>query len=153
MADNNSDQDNIWPVPKFRFSVDWGDQKDIPFQEVSGLDMENDIIEYRHGDSPVFSTVKMSNSRNLGGYVILKKGLFKSDNPFWDWYNQIKMNTIERQTLVIKLLDEQNNVTMAWSLKNAWPTKISATDLESNADEIAVDSVEIIHEGLSFENR
>jgi phage tail-like protein len=62
------------------------------------------------------------------------------------------MNTIERQNVVIKLLDEAGKPTMTWTLNNAWPTKISSTDMKSNANEVAVESIEIMHEGLTIAN-
>jgi phage tail-like protein len=50
------------------------------------------------------------------GIVTMRKGVFANDNSFWDWYNKIKMNTIERQNFVIKLIDESGNPTMIWSI-------------------------------------
>jgi phage tail-like protein len=98
-------QDNNWPLPKFYFMVDWGSTTNIPFQEVSGLDIEAQPISYRHGNSPVFSEINMPGIVKNSN-VTMKKGVFANDNGFWDWYNKIKMNTIERQNVVIKLLDE-----------------------------------------------
>lgn len=144
-------QDNIWPLPKFYFMVDWGSTKNIPFQEVSGLYTESQIIEYRHDHSPVFSEIRMPGIVKSSN-VTMKKGVFANDNSFWDWYNKIKMNTIERQNVVIKLLDEGGNPTMTWTLNNAWPTKISSTDLKSGGKEVAVESIEIEYEGLTIEN-
>ena len=144
-------QDSNWPLPKFYFTVDWGDAKDIPFQEVSGLDIEAQPIEYRHGDNPVFSEISMPGLVKNSN-VTMKKGVFANDNNFWDWYEKIKMNTVERQNVVIKLLDEGGNPTMTWTLANAWPTKISSTDLNSDGNEVAVESIEISHEGLTIAN-
>ncbi len=144
-------QDSNWPLPKFYFSVDWGSTTDIPFQEVSGLEIEAQPIEYRHGNSPVFSTINMPGIIK-NSHVTMKKGVFVNDNAFWDWYNKIKMNTIERQNVVIKLLDESGSPTMTWTLNNAWPSKISSTDLKSDANEVAVESIEISHEGLTISN-
>ncbi|WP_268034049.1 phage tail protein [Algoriphagus sp. PAP.12] len=144
-------QDSNWPLPKFYFSVDWGSTTDIPFQEVSGLEIEAQPIEYRHGNSPVFSTINMPGIVK-NNHVTMKKGVFVNDNTFWDWYNKIKMNTIERQNVVIKLLDESGSPTMTWTLTNAWPSKISSTDLKSDANEVAVESIEISHEGLTIAN-
>lgn len=86
------------------------------------------------------------------GNVTLKKGVFKGDNKFWDWFNAIKMNTINREDVTIKLLDEEGNPTMVWSLKNAWPTKITGTDMKSDGNEVAVETLEIAHEGLTIDN-
>ena len=144
-------QDNVWPLPKFYFQVKLGD-KEVPFQEVSGLDIEAQIIEYRHGNSKEFSTIKMPGIKKTGN-VTLKKGVFVKDNGFWDWFNKIKMNTIERQTVVISLLDEAGKPTMVWTLNNAWPTKITGTDMKSDGNEVAVETVEIAHEGLTIANR
>ncbi|WP_372948268.1 phage tail protein [Mariniphaga sp.] len=144
-------QDNNWPLPKFYFMVDWGSTTNIPFQKVSGLDIEAQPISYRHGNSPVFSEINMPGIVKNSN-VTMKKGVFANDNGFWDWYNKIKMNTIERQNVVIKLLDESGSPTMTWTLNNAWPTKISSTDLKSDANEVAVESIEIMHEGLTIAN-
>jgi phage tail-like protein len=144
-------QDKNWPLPKFYFMVDWGSTTNIPFQEVSGLNIEAQPLLYRHGNSPVFSEINMPGIIKNSN-VTMKKGVFANDNSFWDWYNKIKMNTIERQNVVIKLLDEGGNPTMTWTLLNAWPTKISSTDLKSNANEVAVESIEIMHEGLTIAN-
>lgn len=144
--------DSVWPMPKFRFEVDLGTEfKGVSFQEISGLDAETQIIEYRKSNSSQFSTVKMPGIAKYGN-VTMKRGIFVKDNTFWDWYNQITMNTIKRRTMVIKLLDESGAVTMKWTLNNAWPTKITATDLKSEGNEVAVDTLEIAHEGLTINN-
>jgi phage tail-like protein len=152
MSDDGSKQGTTWPLPKFYFKVDIGDQKDVPFQEVSGLDTETQPIEYRAGNSKDFSTIKMPGIRKNGN-VTLKKGIFAKDNKFWDWYNQIKLNTIKRVPVTIQLCDEGGNPTMVWTLSNAWPTKITGTDLKSDGNEVAVESLEVAHEGLVVANK
>lgn len=152
MADDGSAQNAVWPLPAFSFQVSWGDQSKIPFQEVTGLDTETQVIEYRHSNSPVFSTIKMPGMRKFGN-VTMKKGVFVKDNGFWDWYNKIKMNTIARISVVVQLLDEKGNPTMIWTLANAWPTKISAPSLKSDGNEVAIQSIEVAHEGITVENK
>ncbi len=152
MANNGTAQGTPWPMPKFRFSVDWGTVKtNISFQEVSGLEAETQVIEYRDSNSKVFSTVKMPGIAKYGN-VTMKRGVFANDNIFWTWYNQIKMNTIQRQTVVIKLLDQAGGTVVTWTLNNAWPTKISSTDLKSDGNEVAIDTIEIVHEGITIKN-
>ncbi len=151
MADDGSAQSKtVWPMPKFHFQVKW-DAEVMSFQEVSGLDIEAQPIEYRHGDSPQFSTIKMPGIQKSGN-VTMKKGVFKSDNKFWDWFNKIKMNTIKRIPVTIILLDETGGTTMTWTLANAWPTKITGTDLKSDGNEVAIESIEIAHEGVTIAN-
>lgn len=145
------EQGNVWPLPKFYFTVEISDVGKIPFQEVSGLDIEAQAIEYRAGDSKLFSTIKMPGLVKTGN-VTVKKGIFVNDNRFWDWYSQIKMNTIKRQSVTISLLDQEASPTMVWKLSNAWPNKITGTDLKSDGNEVAVETMEITHEGLTIEN-
>ena len=93
-------QDNVWPLPVFYFKVEIEDIGEMAFKEVSGMDMEAQVIEYRHGNSPVFSNIKMPGLKKTSN-VSLKKGVFKSDNKFWDWFNEIKLNTIKRRSVTI----------------------------------------------------
>jgi len=62
------------------------------------------------------------------------------------------MNSIKRRKILIKLLDEDDKVTMQWTLNNAFPTKIISTDLKSGRNDIAIDTIEIAHEGLIVSN-
>jgi phage tail-like protein len=150
MADENGSAQsaNIWPLPKFYFRVKWGDNE-MSFQEVSGLDIQSEEIKYRAGNSPQFSVIKMPGMVKYGN-VTMKKGVFKGDNKFWEWLSQIKMNTIARVAVTISLLDEEGSETMIWVLQNAWPTKISSTDLKAEGNEVAIETIEIVHEGLTI---
>lgn len=152
MADNGTAENNIWPMPKFRFEVDLGSElMGVDFQEISGLDVENQVIEYRKSNSPVFSMEKMPGLVKYGN-VTMKRGVFANDLIFWNWHTEITMNTIKRRTVVIKLLDENGNVTMEWTLNNAWPTKIIGTDLKADANEVAIEAIEIAYETMTIQN-
>lgn len=152
MADENgaAQSASIWPMPKFHFLVKWGDVQ-MSFQEVSGMEASTDPISYRSGDSSIFSSVKMPGIVKYND-VTMKKGVFKGDNKFWEWFKKIKMNTIERITVTISLLDETDNPTMTWTLKNAWPSKVTATDLKSEGNEVAIETIVVVHEGLEITN-
>lgn len=152
MPDKGEKQGATWPMPKFRFEVDFGtDLGKGSFTEVSGLEMENQIIEYREGDSSLFAPIKMPGLGKVGN-VTMKRGVFINDNKFRDWHNEIKMNTIKRRTVIIRLLNENGKVTMEWTLANAWPTKITSTNLESDGNEVAVETLEIVHESIIISN-
>jgi phage tail-like protein len=149
MPETGNEQSNSsWPLVKFQFLVKIGDTAAY-FQEVTGLSAEVQQIEYRQGNSKEFSTVKMPGIKKIGN-VTLKKGIFKDDKGFWDLYKQVTMNTFERKTVTISLLDEKNDVAMSWSLTNAFPAKITVTDMKSGANEAAVETMELAHEGLTL---
>ena len=147
MADDNGEQQgSTWPLPKFNFLVHLGDDLDVKFLEVSGLG-ETPVIEYRHGDSKTFYPIKMPGLGKVGN-VTMRKGIFANDQKFWQWFSGIKMNTIARRTVVIDLLDETGTPKMVWTLHNAWPTKITSTDLKSENNEVAVETLELAFETL-----
>lgn len=139
---------SIWPLVKFAFQVKWNNDEFL-FQEVTGLSSETQVIEYRVGSSPVFSTVKMPGIQKFSN-VTLKKGMFIGDKKMWEKYNLLAMNTYERATITISLLDEKQGVAMSWTLTNAFPVKITVTDMKADGNEIAVESIELAHEGLKI---
>lgn len=150
MTANGDQSAATWPLAKFSFQVKWDDAEFI-FQEVAGLSAEAQVIEYRGGNSRVYSTVKMPGIQKFSN-VTLKKGIFKGDKNLWDKYNLIKMNTYKRSSVVISLLDESQGVSMSWKLANAFPIKMTVTDMKADGNEIAIESMEFAHEGLSIIN-
>ncbi len=138
-----------YPLPVFHFKVDWGGTK-IEFSEVSGLNIEAQMIEYRDGASPEYTMRKMPGLVKYGN-ITLKRGIFKNDNDYYKWLNTIKMNTVERRDITISLLDEEHNPVMVWKVKNAFPVKIEGPGLKASGNEVAIESIEVAHEGLTIE--
>jgi phage tail-like protein len=137
----------VWPLPKFYFTVTGLSGGPASFQEVTGLESETRPIEYRKGNSPVFTPIKMPGLGKVGN-VTLRKGIFTNDSALWGWFNQIAMNTAVRSTIVVNLLDETGAPTMTWTLNNAFPTKITGPDLNSEGNEVAIETLEIAYETL-----
>lgn len=137
-----------YPSPAYHFIVEWGGTK-IAFAEVSGLNIEHEVVEYREGSSPEFMATKMPGMVKYSN-ITLKRGILKNDNEFFDWINTIQMNTVERRDVSISLLNESHEPVITWRVKNAWPTKYSGPVLNANANEIAMESLELAHEGLSI---
>jgi phage tail-like protein len=138
-----------YPLPKFHFRVEWGGSK-IGFTEVTGLNIENELIEYRDGSSPEYHKIKMPGLQKYGN-VTLKRGMFNGDNEFYQWLNTVSLSKIEQRDVLISLLNENHEPVWMWRLKNAWPTKVTAPDLKSDANEVAVETIELAHEGLVIE--
>ena len=138
-----------YPLPKFHFRVEWGGSK-IGFTEVTGLNIENEVIEYREGSSPDYSKIKTTGLKKFGN-ITLKRGMFTGDNEFFQWLNTVSLSKIERRDVTIALLNENHEPVYIWRVKNAFPTKVTAPDLKSDANEVAVETIEIAHEGLVIE--
>lgn len=148
MADDSSKQSaKAWPQAKFRFVVQWGAQI-VTFHEVSGLDSETQAIEYRGGSSRGFAATKMPGGKTFG-HVTLKKGVFKGDPAFWAWYKQIQTGNVAATTVTIRLLDESGVPTTTWTLDHARPTKITSPDVNASGNEVAVETIEFTHDGLT----
>lgn len=139
-----------YPLPKFHFQVDWGGTR-IGFTEVSGLEVETEVIEYREGASPEYHKLKMPGMQKYGN-ITMKRGIFAGDNEFYAWWNTVALNTIERRDLTISLLNESHEPVVVWKVKNTWVTKVTSTDLKADGNETAIETVEIAHEGLTMQN-
>jgi phage tail-like protein len=139
-----------YPLPVFHFQVEWGGTN-IGFSEVSGLNIETQLIEYRDGASPEYSAVKMPGIPKYGN-ITLKRGIVPDDNEFFAWLNTTSLNKVERRDLTISLLNEAHEPVMSWKAKNAFPVKIEGAGLKATGNEVAIESIEVAHEGLMIEN-
>jgi len=139
-----------YPLPKFHFQVEWGGTK-IGFTEVTGLEVTTEKIEYRDGASKEYHKVRMPGMQTFGD-LTLKRGVFAGDNEFYNWWKTVALNKIERRDITISLLNEAHQPVVVWKIKNAWPTKVTSTDLNASGNETAIESLVITHEGLTMEN-
>lgn len=139
-----------YPLPKFHFIVEWGGTR-IGFTEASGLDRQIDVIEYREGASKEYHKIKMPGLQKFSN-ITLKRGTFKGDNQFWDWLNTVQLNTIERRDLTLKLLNESHEPVVTWQIKQSWPVKIQSTDLKADGNEVAIETLELAHEGMTIKH-
>ncbi len=138
-----------YPLHRFHFQVDWGG-KQLSFMEVTGLDIQTEAVEYRHSDSKEFSKIKMPGMQKYSN-ITMKRGKFQNDDDYYDWMGSITNERIEnRRDVVIKLLNEKHEPVATWKALRCFPLKITAPDLKSDANEVAVESIEIAHEGLSL---
>ena len=139
-----------YPLPVFHFQVVWGGET-LGFSEVSGLNIETQVIEYRDGLNPEYSAMKMPGIPKYGN-ITLKKGILPADNKFYEWLNTTKLNKVDRKDLIISLLNENHEPVMTWKAVNAFPVKIEGPGLKATGNEVAIESIEVAHEGLTIEN-
>jgi phage tail-like protein len=111
--------------------------------------MQVEAIEYREGSSLEYSKVKMPGMRKFSN-ITLKRGTVAGDSDFYKWLNQISLNKVTRRDLIISLLDETHNPVMSWKAKGTFPLKVQASDLKADGNEVAIETIELAHEGLSL---
>lgn len=139
-----------YPLPKFHFRVEWGGAN-LSFTEVTGLTIENEVIEYRAGNDAEYFKIKQAGLRK-DSKITLKRGTFEGDLEYYDWWKQnILYQTIgdQRRTVTIALVGEDNAPKVVWELVEAWAPKVTYADLKADANEVAIESIELVHEGLT----
>jgi phage tail-like protein len=139
-----------YPLTTNHFTVDWGDTR-VGLTQVLGLSIGVESINYREGASPEYSPQKLPGQLKYKN-IVLKRGIKKGDNEFYNWLNTISHNTIERRDLMISLLNEEHLPVVTWKLRDAFPVKIEWSDLDSNANEPAIESIEVAYEKMVVEN-
>ena len=149
MSTGNSTQNNVWPLPKFYFQVSVDGSAPSSFQEVSGLATGPTALGHRPGHGQPAAPAKPPGLAKVSN-VTLKRGVVAQGSGLSTWLNQIKTNAGARRTVVIQLLDQSGRPTMTWTLANASPTKLSAPSLESEANEVAIESLEIAFETMTI---
>ena len=147
-----TDPKKNYPLPKFHFQLDWGGTR-IGFTEVSGLDFETEVIEYREGSSPTYNKTKQPGLTKYTN-VVLKRGTFLGDFEYFEQWKKTMMfqegKEKFRRDVTIRLLDEEHQPIVSWTLSRAWPSKVQSTNLKADANEVAIETIELVHEGLSI---
>jgi phage tail-like protein len=113
------------------------------FHEVEGLGVSVDEVEYRVGNEKSSGVRKFAGLRHFSN-VTLKRG-FLTDTRLWDW---IDTDPPDKRTVVITLLDEQRVPQVRFVLRQAWPVKWSGPHLLATSSQVAIESIELTHEGL-----
>lgn len=141
-----------YPLPKFHFELKWGGTR-FGFTEVTGLDFETEVIEYREGNLPTYNKTKQPGLTKYTD-VTLKRGIILDDLEFFtEWEKTAMFQEIKKQfrrTVTINLLNEEHKAIIVWTLAKAWPSKIQSTDLKADGNEVAIETLTFVHEGLTM---
>ena len=97
------------------------------------------------------SVIKMPGLGSNGSDITMKKGVFTGDNNLYELIAKISLNTYERMTVVIRLLDETGSPKVTWTLTNTFVKQITSTDLNSQSSEAAIESIVFSNDGFLME--
>lgn len=139
----------VYPYGRFRYKVEIDGIEAGGFSEVTGFDASIDVIEYREGDM-VQTPMKIPGLKKYGN-ITLKKGLADS-RALYDWIAEGVTGEVNRKTITITLLDATESPAASWRVINAWPIKYTAPEFNATSSEVAVESLEIAHEGMTRES-
>jgi phage tail-like protein len=137
------------PYRSFNFRVEVDGLTVASFSEASGLTADGKPVEYREGTDRVNSTRKLVGLREYPN-IVLKRG-YTQNKELWAWYRNIANGLPDRRNGAIILMDEARNDVLRWSFRNAWPNKVETSGFNATGNEVAMESVELCHEGLEIE--
>jgi phage tail-like protein len=141
----------IDPYKGFNFivSID-GMAGSAGFSECSGISTDGDIVEYREGTDKSLWTRKLTGLRKHS-HITLKRGQTQNLD-LWKWRHNVLEGIPDRRSGTITLVDEQQKAVMFWKFANGWPNKYDGPSLNAKGNDVAVETLEIVHEGLEIES-
>lgn len=142
------------PYPGYNFLVSIEGVSDDPgeiqaaFAEISGLGVEITPIEYRTGAER--TTVRKLPGLTKYSNVTFKRGI-TGDLRFWRWIEQTLHGGVQRCSVTVTMLDEKRAPVLQFRLSNAWPVKFEGPTLNATTNDVAIELMEICHEGMDIE--
>ncbi|BFU95606.1 MAG: phage tail protein [Nitrospira sp.] len=117
------------------------------FSEVTGLQVEVELEEYREGGQNDH-VHQFAGKVRYPARLVLKHG-FVDSRALWDWQNEIIQGRVQRKNLSIVLHDSEGNARATWEVKKACPVKWSGPDFRANSAEVALETLELVHQGFA----
>ena len=135
------------PYRNFRFRLEIEGITQAGFREVTVPDSTQDVVEYREGDDT--PTPRKLSGLVKYGNVSLKWGMTESLEVY-NWRKEVAERGAKenRKNIAVVLIDEAGEDAGRWEFERAWPTKYDAPDFNATGNEIAIESLEIAHEGM-----
>lgn len=141
--------DRVDPFRAFNFKV-YINQLDVGgFTEVSGLTSDGDVVDYREGTDLGLTTRKLPGLRKYTPIKLMRG--YTTNLYLWSWYADITAGKRERRDGTIALRNDEGTEVMRWHFEHAWINKIEGPTFKASGNEVAIESVELIHEGLTVE--
>jgi len=135
------------PYSRFNFLLEIDGVVKAGFSEVSGLSTETDVLDYREGNEP--ATVRKLPGLTRYSNITLKRGVTK-DKSLWQWRKAVIDGKVQRSSGSVILLDESRQPVLVWNFREGWPCKWEGPSLNAKTSDVAIETIEIAHEGLEL---
>ncbi len=133
------------PYGNYNFLVEIDGITRAAFQQVSGFDSTIDVVEHREGGEN--TTPRKLPGMTKYSNITLKWGL-TDDHDLYDWHRQAVLGDVQRKNGSIILLDRHGTEKMRWNFVNAWPSKWDGPDFNAEGNDVAIETLELAHEGI-----
>lgn len=137
------------PFKNFRFRVEIDNITSAAFSEATIADSTTDAIEYREGNDPLH--VRKLSGLTKYGNITLKRGVTDS-MELYNWKRAIEESGAEgsgaRRSVSITIVDDEGNDKARWEITKAWPTKYDPSDMNAKGNEVVIEVLELVHEGI-----
>lgn len=137
--------ERVDPYANFRFLVEIDGITRAGFSDATGFDTTIDIHEYREGGDN--TTMRKLPGPAKYSNITLKRGV-TDDHELYDWMLRGVRGSIERKSGSIVITDFARNERVRWNFRDAWVTKWSAPEFSAKANDVAIESFELAHEGI-----
>jgi phage tail-like protein len=137
-----------YPLPAYNFRVDL-DGISMGFAEVSGIALARDTLTYRHGLSYWEGESLQTFRANRYIPVSLKQGMVRGITALYDWLNAAGE---ARRGVAVHLCDAAGQPVVTWHIAKAVAVKIEAPAFNPNANEVAIETLEILAAGISLQH-
>jgi phage tail-like protein len=141
------------PFGNFRFKLELSDVEVAGFAECTGLNIETKVLEYKEGGNNA-TTLKFPEPSTFGN-ITLKRGVTNS-NELIEWQLDVVSGTFSKNSrssnpsIAIVLMNEKGEDVRRWNLIRAFPVKWVGPDLKASASEVAIETLELAHEGIQI---
>lgn len=131
----------------YRFKVEIDNLIVAEFSEVSGVQIETEVEEYREGGLNEYVHKFVKGTRHAP--IVLKSGI--SSDELWNWYREVREGKIVRRNGAIILYDKGKRIYRRWTFYDAYPIKWIGPEFNANASEVAIQQIELAHNGFKME--
>ena len=136
------------PYLNFNFRVEIDNLPVAGFSEAELPEGRIEVVEYREG-ADTSTAPRLLPGRVEFGPVVLRRG-FAGEPSLFRWWNDVVQGNVTRRNVDIVLLDEQRHEVAHWLIREAWPSKWVGPDLRGLGNEVAIETLELSHEGIEL---
>ena len=146
-----------YPLPVYNYKVEIygsdGKAETVGFSEVSGLDITHETITYKESAAGLGPRALHMPGQGTPANITLQKGVVAQVSVplLFDWINSIQLNRVEKKDIFIRLCDEEGSAVVSWKVINAFPKSLQAPGFTADSNEVAIESMELMADGVTIE--